>query len=69
MSQQKKYRDKTLKSINVMRKYLNLVNLLDLVYCDGMTLSENLLEAPERAATKVTFPKEKSTRNDKSVWR
>jgi hypothetical protein len=65
---EKGYRDKTLESINVVRKYLNLMHLSDLVHCDGRTLSEDLLEASGWLATKVTFPKEKITRNDKSLW-
>ena len=65
---EKGYRDKTLESINVVRKYLNLIHLSDLVHCDGKILSEDLLEASARVTTNVTFPKEKPTRNDKSLW-
>ena len=50
-------------------EYLNLMHLSDLVHCDGRTLSEDLLKASGRLVTKVTFPKEKTTRNDKSLWR
>ena len=45
------------------------MHLSDLVHCDGRTLSEDLLKASGRLVTKVTFPKEKTTRNDKSLWR
>ena len=62
-------RNKTLESINVVRKHLNLIHLSDLVHCDGRTLLDNLLEAYGQLATKMTFPKEKPTRNDKSLWR
>ena len=64
---EKGYRDKTLESINVVQKYLNLMHLSDLVQCDGRTLSKYLLEMSGRADTKVIFPKEKLTRSDKSL--
>ena len=60
-------RDNTLESINVMRKYLNFMNLSNLVHCDGRTLSDDLLKLASRMATKVRFPKEKPTRNNKSL--
>ena len=66
---EKGHRDKTWESINGFLKYLNLMYLSDLVRCDGRTLSDDLLEASGWMATKVTFPKEKPTRNDKSLWR
>ena len=64
---EKGYRDKTLESINVVRKYLNLIHLSDLVHCDGRTLSDDPLKASGRMATKFTFPKKTPTRNDKSL--
>ena len=38
---EKGYRDKTLKSVNVVRKYLNLMHLSDLVQYDGRTFFED----------------------------
>ena len=65
---EKGHRGKTLESINGVRKYLNLIHLSDLVHCDGKTLSDELLEASGQMATNITFPKEKPTRNEKSLW-
>ena len=62
-------RKETRKSIHVVRKYLNLMPLSDLVHCDGRTFSEDLFAASGRAATKVTFPKENPTSNYTSLWR
>ena len=42
---EKGYRGKPLESINVVRKFLNLIHLSDLVLCDGTTLSDEVLKA------------------------
>ena len=65
---EKGYRGKPLESINVVWNHLNLMHLSDLVLCDGKTLPDEVLEASGQMAINVTFPKEKPTRNDKSLW-
>ena len=64
---EKGYRGKPLNSIHVVRKYLNLMHLSDLVLYDGNTLPDELLEVSGRMATHITSPKEKPTKNNKSL--
>ena len=64
---EKGYRGKPLESTNVVRKYLNLIHLSDLVLCDGITLTDEVLEASGQMDSNVMFPKEKPTRNDRNL--
>ena len=65
---EKGYRGKPLESSNVVCKFLNLIHLLDLVLCDGTTLSDEVLKASGQMDSNVRFPKEKPTRKDRSLW-
>ena len=52
----------------LFRKYLNLIYLSDLVLCNGITLPDEVPDASGQMDSNVMFPKEKPTRNDKSLW-
>ena len=64
---EKGYSGKDLDSINIVQKYLNLIHLSGLVLYDGKTLPDEVLEASGQMAPDVMSPKEKPTRNAKSL--